>query len=59
MKECKRKNDPNDGVIQLQSLGLNSEYNIQNITSIKILRSKDRIKFSQDSKKLDLHIPKN
>ena len=49
--------NPKEGEIKLPSLGLNSEYCSQKISSIKMIGSNTKIKFKQSSEILTLYIP--
>ncbi|MDY7396897.1 alpha-L-fucosidase [Aureibaculum sp. 2210JD6-5] len=50
--------NPKKGKIKLPSLGFQSKYNTKKISSIKMLGSKTKIKFRQNSDKLILKVPK-
>ena len=49
--------NPKEGEIKLPSLGLNSEYCSQKISSIKMIGSNTKIEFEQSSEMLTLYIP--
>ena len=50
--------NPDEGVIELPVLGMNSKYEPKKIRSIKMLGSDLKIKFTQGSDKLELNVPK-
>jgi len=49
--------NPTEGNIELPALGLKSPYTPNKIKSIRMLGSKEKIKFKQDSQKLTLFVP--
>lgn len=49
--------NPEEGEIKLPALGLNSEYCSKNISSIKMIGSKAKINYKQDSESLILEVP--
>jgi alpha-L-fucosidase len=51
--------NPEEGVIELPSLGLKSKYEVNKIRSIRMIGSNEKINFQQDADKLILNVPAN
>ena len=51
--------NPEEGVIELPSLGLKSKYEVNKISSIRMIGNNENISFEQDADKLILNVPAN
>ena len=49
--------DPEEGAIEIPSLGKESKYDVKKISSVRMLGSDKKIKFKQKKDKLILHVP--